>query len=52
VEIGPNHWTKTKTNSYALGSKSAMALLMTRIGCGEKFDILEIILVFGLRREK
>jgi len=52
VGIGPNHWTKTKTNFHALGSKSTVALPMTRIGGGEKFDVLEIILALGSRREK
>jgi len=50
VGIGPNHWTKTKTNFRVLGSKSAMALPMTRMG--DKFDVLEIILVLGSRGEK
>jgi len=51
VGVGPNHWTKTKINFRALGSKSAMALLMTRRG--EKFYVLEIILlVLGPSREK
>lgn len=52
VRIGPNHWTKTKTNFRVLGSKPTMALPMTRIGRGEKFDILEIILALDLRKEK
>lgn len=52
VKIGPNHWTKTKTNFRVLGSKLAMALPMTRIGRREKFDILEIILALDLRKEK
>jgi len=50
VGIGPNHWTKTKTNFRVLGSKSAMALPMTRMR--DKFDVLEIILVLGSRGEK